>query len=324
MSYNFDTIPNRRGTNCEKYDYLNEIFGRDDLIPLWIADMDFEAMPELREAIIQRANHPVYGSGFRGDEYHNAIIGWIERHAGWRVRREWIEFTPGVVSGFTFAMRALTQVGDGVLIQTPVYHPFARMINANNRRVVCNQLKLLNSRYEIDFEDMDSKLAECKVFVLCSPHNPVGRVFTPEELLRMGELCRKHNVVIVSDEIHADLVFPNVKHTHIAQLSDDLANRTITLIAPSKTFNVAGLSTSVVIIPNDTLRRRFFVEFNKIHIDQGNIFGTVALTTAYTYGDKWLKECMEYVKGNYEFVKEFLAKHIPSVKVCEMEATYLL
>ncbi|MDD3108886.1 MAG: PatB family C-S lyase [Alistipes sp.] len=325
MKYNFDQTIIREGTDCEKFDARNEIFGRTDVIPMWVADMDFAVAPAITDAIKRRAEHPVFGYTMRCTAYWQSIIGWVQRHSGWALQPEWLDFSPGVVSGIVFALRAFTQEGDGVVIQPPVYHPFARQTRLNGRKVINNPLRQrADGCFEIDFEDLDRKLAQAKVFLLCNPHNPSGRVFTEEELRRMGELCIKHDVLIVSDEIHCDLVFKPYRHLHIAALSEELAQRTITLIAPSKTFNIAGLSTSVVIVPNPEIRKRLQQEFEKMHVDQGNIFGCVALQAAYSSCDEWLDEAMAYIEGNVRCVQHFLETHLPSVKMVHPEGTFLL
>ena len=325
MKYNFDEEIRREGTSCEKFDLRDEIFGRDDVIPLWVADMDFAAPPEVTEAIRKRAEHPVLGYSYRSDAYWNAIIGWVERHGGWKLRREWLDFTPGVVSGIVFALRAFTSEGDGVVIQPPVYHPFARQTRLNGRRVLENPLiQAGDGRFVVDFDDLDRQLSGAKALLMSNPHNPTGRVFTREELTRIGELCVKHDVVILSDEIHGDLVYKPHKHIHIAALDEAFARRTVTFTAPSKTFNLAGLSTSVAITPDAALRRRLQQEFNKLHADQGNIFGTVALEAAYTHGDEWLERLLEYLEGNIRYVTDFLHRKMPSVKCVPPEGTYLM
>lgn len=324
MRYNFDEIIDRRGTFCEKFDRNKEIFGREDVIPMWIADMEFATPRPVLEAIQRRAEHPVFGYSYRCDSYFNSIINWVERRAGWKVERKWIDFSPGIVSGIVFAIRAFTKEGDKIVIQPPVYHPFARQIKLNNRVVVNNPLALRNDRFEIDFEDLDLKLKGAKMFLMSNPHNPSGRVYTREELMRIGELCVKHDVLIVSDEIHSDLIYKPFKHTHIASISDAFAQRTITYIAPSKTFNIAGFSTSVVITPNDSIRRQLQHEFDKLHADQGNIFGTVALEAAYNHGDEWLDQLNEYIAGNIDYVLGFLRDKMPSVKCIRPEGTYLM
>ncbi len=324
MTYDFDRIAEREGTNCEKYDHRAEVFGRGDVIPLWVADMDFEAPPFVVEAMRRRLEHPVFGYTFRGDTFHDAVTAWIARRNGWTVEREWIDFTPGVVAGFTFAIRALTDQGDGVVIQPPVYPPFAQVVKANGRKVVDNPLKLNGGRYEIDFDDLDRKLAGARVLLFCNPHNPTGRVFSREELIRVGELCERHGVAVISDEIHSDLIQKPYRHTHLASLSPWLAEHTVTFVAPSKTFNLAGLSTSVAITPGDALRRRLRAELDRLHVAQGNVFGTVALEAAYTYGDEWLDQLNAYIGGNKDYVADFLACNLPSVGTFPLEGTYLM
>ena len=241
MKYNFDTVIPREGTFCEKYDLRQRIFGRSDVIPMWVADMDFASPPPVLEAIARRLQHPILGYSYRSDSYWQSIVEWVDRRNGWKIDPAWLEFVPGVVPGLVLALRAFTQPGDGVVIQPPVYHPFARQTRLNDRTVLNNPVRLVGNHYEIDFEDLDRKLAEAKVFLMSNPHNPTGRVFTREELTRIGELCVKHDVLILADEIHSDLVYRPHKHLHIASLDKRFADRTLTFIAPSKTFNLAGV-----------------------------------------------------------------------------------
>lgn len=324
MKYNFDEVISREGTNCEKFDARTQIFGRADVIPMWVADMDFAAPPAVVEAIRKRAEHPILGYSYRSDNYWQSIIGWVDRHSGWKIQREWLDFTPGVVSGIVYALRAFTEPGDRIVIQPPVYHPFARQIRLNDRVVVNNPLRETNGHYEIDFEDLDRKLAGAKVLLMSSPHNPTGRVFTREELTRIGQLCVKHDVLILSDEIHGDIVYAPQKFIHIASINETIAARTLTFIAPSKTFNIAGLSTSVSIVPNPILNQRLQEEYAKTHADQGNIFGAVALEAAYTHGDEWLEQLLQYLKGNVDYVCNFLQERIPSIHCVPPQGTYLM
>ncbi len=324
MKYNFDRTPSRKGSDCVKFDACPAVFGRGDVIPLWIADMDFEVAPCIIEAMRLRLEHPVFGYGLRNGGFYGAINGWLRERNGWEVQREWISFTPGVVAGFTFAIRALSEPGEGVVIQPPVYPPFAASIKSSGRRVVTNPLLRTDEGWQIDFEDLDRKLSDARLLLLCNPHNPTGRVFTREELERIGELCRKHNVVVISDEIHSDLIQKPYRHIHIASLSDDMAARTVTLVAPSKTFNIAGLSTSVAIVQDDSLRRRFRGQLESVHVDQGNIFGTVALEAAYTNGADWLEELIEYVGGNMDYVIGFLKENLQQIKTWRSQSTYML
>ena len=324
MKYNFDEVISREGTNCEKFDARAQIFGRADVIPMWVADMDFAAPSAVVEAIRKRAEHPVLGYSYRSDNYWQSIIDWVYRHSGWKIQREWLDFTPGVVSGIVYALRAFTEPGDHIVIQPPVYHPFARQIHLNDRVVVNNPLRETNGHYEIDFEDLDRKLTGAKVLLMSSPHNPTGRVFTREELTRIGQLCVKHDVLILSDEIHGDIVYAPQKFIHIASINETIAARTLTFIAPSKTFNIAGLSTSVSIVPNPILNQRLQEEYAKTHADQGNIFGAVALEAAYTHGDEWLEQLLQYLKGNVDYVCNFLQERIPSIHCVPPQGTYLM
>lgn len=324
MKYNFDEVISREGTNCEKFDARAQIFGRADVIPMWVADMDFAAPSAVVEAIRKRAEHPVLGYSYRSDNYWQSIIDWVYRHSGWKIQREWLDFTPGVVSGIVYALRAFTEPGDRIVIQPPVYHPFARQIRLNDRVVVNNPLRETNGHYEIDFEDLDRKLTGAKVLLMSSPHNPTGRVFTREELTRIGQLCVKHDVLILSDEIHGDIVYAPQKFIHIASINETIAARTLTFIAPSKTFNIAGLSTSVSIVPNPILNQRLQEEYAKTHADQGNIFGAVALEAAYTHGDEWLEQLLQYLKGNVDYVCNFLQERIPSIHCVPPQGTYLM
>ncbi len=324
MLYDFDRVIDRAGTGCEKVDNCPQVFGCGDLLPLWIADMDFATPDFVLDAIRRRLDHPVLGYTFRGPGFFEAATGWLARRGGWNVRPEWIDYSPGVVAGLAFALQTVTAEGDGVVIQPPVYPPFARVIKLNNRRVVDNPLVWNGSTYTIDFDDLDRKLATAKAFLMCNPHNPTGRVYTRKELQRIGELCVKHNVYIVSDEIHSDLVQKPYQHIHIASLGGEIAARTITLVAPSKTFNIAGLSTALAITSDDTLRRRFRHTCSKLHLDQGNIFGTVALEAAYRQGDEWLDQMNAYTGGNLDYVVDFLHKNIPSIGCYRPESTYLL
>lgn len=324
--YDFDTYIDRIGTDCEKYEDMKSVFGTDQVIPLWIADMDFATADFIVEAMERRMKHPIFGYTFRPQCYFDAIRGWVSRHSGWDIDTSWIAFSPGVVAGVTFGMLSCTKEGDGVVIQPPVYHPFGNTIRYNHRTVLNNPLiqDPATGEYRIDFDDLDQKLAQAKAFILCNPHNPTGRVFTREELLKIGELCKKHDVTIISDEIHCDFIFQPHEHIHIASLTEDLANRTITLIAPSKSFNVAGFSTAAAIIPNPERHAAYQAEVDKIHIENGNIFGSVALKTAYEQGDEWMRQLLEYLQGNVDFVYDFMTANIPSVHCYKPEATFLM
>jgi cystathionine beta-lyase len=323
-NYNFDTIPLRAGTSTLKYDARGEVFGNPDVIPMWIADMDFECPPAIGEAIRRRADHNIYGYDFGGEVCDASLIGWFGRRTGWEIQREWLRYTPGVVTGLGFAIRAFTAKGDGVVIQPPVYHPFRQMIEANGRRVVNNPLRLVGDRFEMDFDDLDCKLADAKAIILCNPHNPVGRVWREEELRQIGELCVKHEVTIIADEIHADLVFAPARHCHIASLDPRFAERTITFVAPSKSFNIAGLATSAAIITSERMRRIWDKEYDGTQVIGGTVFGHVALRAAYDLCEDWLEEALDYLKANIDHVRAYIRENIPQVGTFHHEGTYLV
>lgn len=322
--YNFDEIIDRTTSDCEKYGSIEKIFGSKNIIPLWVADTDFVSADFIVDAMRERLNHGIFGYTFRSAEYESAIQGWVKRRADWEIEPHWLAFSPGVVVGVTFAMLSCTTPGDGVLIQQPVYHPFAITTKANNRRVVNSSLINTTDGYRIDFEDFETKLKDCKAFILCNPHNPTGRCFTEQELRTMGELCVKHNVRIISDEIHSDFVYAPNRHIHIASLSSEIAEQAITFIAPSKSFNLAGLCTAVAISSSKRVLDEYKVEMHKIHMDNSNIFGIVALKTAYSLGDEWMDDSKSYLEGNIDYVLEFIAQNIPSIRCHKPEATYLL
>lgn len=324
MKYSFEKTISRDGTDSIKYEARSAVFGKEDVLSLWIADSDFPTPPFIVEAIQKRAAHPLYGYTFHGPKFGPSVRDWVKRRNDWEIDAEWVGFSPGVVTGFSIAIQALTEAGDGVLIQPPVYPPFAQMIRKNDRKVISNPLKWNGNAYEIDFDDFEQKIAQSKAFLMCNPHNPTGRAFTREELLRMGELCVKHDAYIISDEIHSDLIYQPHRHIHIASLSEELADRTISLIAPSKTFNVAGLASSATIIPNESLRRRFSVKGEVVGVSHGNIFGSVALVAAYEQGDEWLDAYLEQLQRNAAYVTDYIYRTIPSVKAYIPESTYLM
>ncbi len=324
FNYNFDTIPGRADTDTLKFDVRTELFGRPDVIPMWIADMDFECAPAIGEAIRERAGHNVYGYDFDGRHYAGSLTGWLERRSGWMLEPKWLRFTPGVVSGLGFAVKAFTSPGDGVVIQPPVYPPFKGMVEANGRRVVNNPLKPVGDSFEIDFDDLDRKLTGARAMILCNPHNPVGRVFTEDELRRVGELCVKHDVILISDEIHSDLVFAPHRQVHIATLDPRFAERTITFVAPSKSFNIAGLATSAGIIPSERMRADWDKEYDTTRVIGGTVFGLIAMRAAYGHCEDWLEELLIYLKGNIDYIRSFIAENIPAVRTLRQEGTYLM
>jgi cystathionine beta-lyase len=325
LAYDFDRVIERRGTDAVKWDGLQARFGVDDAIPMWVADMDFASPPCVVEALVERARHPIYGYTLRSDAYYEAVTGWLRRRHGWEVRREWLGHSPGVVSGLGLLVAALTEPGDRVIIQPPVYYPFTRVIQTWGRQVVHNPLRFDGQRYTMDFDDLERCAREgAKMLILCSPHNPVGRVWTREELTRLGEICLAHGVLVVSDEIHSDLVYPGYRHTPFASLSPAFAENSVTCLAPSKTFNLAGLNTSVLVIPNERLRAAFQASPVTSVTTGTNVFGATALIAAYTHGDAWLDALLAYLQESLAYLRDYFASHIPAIRVIEPEGTYLV
>ena len=324
MVYDFETIIDRTSKNSVKWTLMKRITGLDDLIPLWVADMDFTAPPEVVEALKERAAHPIYGYTAPTEGYHNGLINWLDRRHGWSgVEKDWILYTPGVVAGFSIAIQAYSQPGDKVVIQPPVYHPFKRQILSTGRQIVENPLKIVDGYYEMDFGDLAEKIDDrTKMIILCSPHNPVSRVWKREELEKLVKVCEEKNILIVSDEIHNDLILGEIKHTPTATISEDALQRTVTLVAPSKTFNLAGLTNANAIIPNKKLREAFRSQASK-GSGHGNIFGMVAQDAAYNRGEAWLEELLTYLRGNLKYLEEFIAEKIPGLKLYPLEGTYL-
>ena len=285
--------------------------------------MDFETPDFIRDAILERAKHPIYGYSIREDEYYQSIVGWLKRRHNWEIQKEWIVHSPGIVPALNFSIQTFTSPGDAVIVQPPVYFPFFMAIADHGRKQLTNQLLFDGQSYHINFEEFEQQAKQAKMFFLSSPHNPVGKCFTKEELRKMGEICLANDVLIVSDEIHNDLILPGFKHIPMADLSDELAEITITCIAPSKTFNLAGLATSSVIIKNEELRKKFKKTIADLHLGNGNIFGAVASQAAYTHGDQWLDELIEYLNSSFQLVDHFLKQEIPQLKLIKAEATYL-
>ena len=324
MAYDFETIIDRTSKNSVKWTLMKRMTGLDDLIPLWVADMDFTAPPEVVDALKERAAHPVYGYTVPTEGYYNGLINWLKKRHGWSgVEKEWILYTPGVVAGFSIAIQAYSQPGDKVVIQPPVYYPFKRQILGTGRQVVENPLKIVDGYYEMDFEDLADKVDDrTKMIILCSPHNPVSRVWKREELEKLVEICEEKDILIISDEIHNDLILGEIKHTPTATISEGALQRTVTLVAPSKTFNLAGLTNANAIIANKKLREAFRCQSSK-GSGHGNIFGMVAQDAAYNKGEAWLEELLTYLRDNLKYLKEFIDEKIPGLKLYPLEGTYL-
>jgi len=324
MKYDFDKLINRADTNCVKYDLRTQVFGNPDVLPMWVADMDFETPDFVRKAVIERAEHPVYGYHFKDRPYFESIAGWLKRRHQWEVPTEWMSFTPGVVCGFTMAVLAFTKPGDEIIIQSPVYPPFHHAVTSQGRKLVYNTLVDRGEGYEMNFDQLVEQAKTAKMLILCNPHNPVGRCWTRNELLFLGEICMKNNLLVISDEIHCDLVLPGYRHLPFASLDKEFAQRSITFHAASKTFNLAGLATSTAIIPNEGLRKVYTDFVSNLEAHLGNIFGKVATQAAMTQGDEWLAQLLDYVQGNIDYVSDFLTANLPKVKFHKPQATYMM
>lgn len=325
MSYNFDHVIDRRNTCSVKWDRVKEVFYSSDVLPMWIADMDFTAPGQVIDEIKKRAEHGAFGYTERPDSYYSAIINWLYARHQWKVEKGWIAYTPGVIPALNIAVKAFTEPGDRVLIQSPVYPPFFSAVVNNRRLLVNNRLRLVNGHYEIDFDDLEKKLAgNVKLFILCSPHNPVGRVWRKDELEHIGNMCGKYGIILVSDEIHMDIVYKGYKHIPAASLSEELAQRTVTCIAPSKTFNIPGLMTASVIIPNTGLLNRFSREIDILGIGMANVFGIVAAQTAYACGSQWLDGLLEYLEGNVNQAMSYFEENLPGIPAIKPEGTYMV
>lgn len=325
MQYNFDKVIDRFHTASVKWDEQEKLFGQKDLLPLWVADMDFQLPAPVLEAMRARVDHGIFGYTERPESYYEAVIGWMQRRHGWQIQKEWICYCPGVVPALSYLVQSFTKPGEKVMIQPPVYPPFSGVVTANGREVVENPLKYEDGRLTMDFDDMRSKMdPDVKLFILCNPHNPGGRVWTREELTELGNICMENNVMVISDEIHGDLVLKGHTHIPFASISEEFAQHSIVCTAPSKTFNMAGLQTSNIIIANEEWRNAFQHTLNILSLRLTNTFGVVATESAYRYGDEWLDQLLEYLQGNLAFLTSFIESRIPKIKVVQPEATYLV
>jgi cysteine-S-conjugate beta-lyase len=324
MAFDFDTVLDRRHTLSLKWDHCEAAFGLSDVIPMWVADMDFAAPPAVVEAVSRRAAHGAYGYASTPESFWESVIGWMRGRHGWDVDRRWLARAPGVVPAVSLCVHAYTQPGDGVVVQTPVYYPFFRAVEDNGRRLLRNPLVADGSRYRMDLAHLDALADEgARLLILCSPHNPVGRVWTRDELEQLGEVCERRNLLVLSDEIHMDLVLGGRRHVPFASLSASLADRTITCVAPSKTFNLASLNMSVVIASNASLLARYEARFEAAGLIIGSLFGTLALEVAYREGGAWLDGLLAYLEGNVDLVERFLAERVPAIRFVRPEGTYL-
>ena len=325
-NYNFDQIIDRKGSGDIKHDALKPRWGRDDLLPLWVADMDFATPPFIVDALRKRLEHPIFGYTTTPNELWQSIIDWQQRQHQWTVQRQWLSYIPGIVKGIGFVINVFTRPGEKVIIQPPVYHPFRLTPLANGREVVFNPLKRnAEGYYEMDFDNLEAVCDEqCKVFVLCNPHNPAGQTWAKETLQRLADFCYERNILVISDEIHADMALFGNRHTPFATVSQRAADISITFGAPSKTFNIAGIVSSFAIVPNAELRTKFFRWLAANELNEPTIFAPIATIAAFTQGDEWRKQMLKYIEGNVLFVEAYCKKHIPGVKPLRPQASFLV
>ena len=324
--YNFDEIIDRKGTSCVKYDGLKNAYqGKENLIPLWVADMDFATPDFIVEALKKRCEHPVFGYTFDDDEYYESIQTWLDYKYHWKTEREWISYIPGIVKGIGLAVQCFTQPGDKVIIQPPVYHPFRLVPTRMGREVVYNPLKLEDGVYKMDFEQLESLIdKDCKMLILSNPHNPGGIVWEKEALVKLAQICSAHGILVISDEIHAEMTYPQFRHHPFATVSEEAAACSVTFMAPSKTFNIAGIVSSYALVPDSRIREKFYSFLEAGELNAGTIFAFTATKAAYTYGAEWLQQMRSYVIENVNFVDEYLKKNIPQIKVYRPQASFLV
>lgn len=331
MTYDFDTVVNRLGTSASKWDGQSlqrkfKLEGREGYLPLWVADMDFRTAPHIVEALQSCAEHGIFGYAIHTDGYFEAVAWWMANRHGWSIQREWVTAVPGIVPALNFIVRALTEEGDNVIIQEPVYGPFRSTVTNNGRNPLNNALKYVGDRYEMDYEDLEEKAKDprTKLLILCSPHNPVGRVWHEEELRRLGEICQRHGVLVVADEIHQDFALPGFKHIGYATLGEAFEHQSVTCTAPSKTFNLAGLHTANLIVPDAEVAKKIRKEMTKSSIGESNVFGIAALEAAYSQaGAEWVDALVAYIDENLAFVERFVAAELPEARYVKPEGTYL-
>lgn len=325
MDYNFDEIIDRQKTDSIKYDLRKLIFGREDVLPMWVADMDFKTPDFIIESIKNRLNHPVLGYTLEPSGMDEAIMDWMKTRHGWHIRKEWIVSGPAVVPSMAVLVHAFSDPRDEIIVQKPVYFPFFRTITNHNRYILNNPLTNRNGRYEMDLDDLIKKITpRTKMIFLCNPHNPGGRVWREKELKALADICLENNILIISDEIHSDLVLFGNKHIPTASINEDISRNTITCMSSSKTFNTAGLASAYVIISNLKNRRIYKEKLNDFHLNIGNIAGLFAQEAAYRNGSEWLEQLLKYLEGNIDYLVDFMQKHLPSVKVMKPEGTYLV
>ena len=324
ITYNFDEIIPRRGTSCVKHDMLNEVFGTDDVLPMWVADMDFKTPDFIVDAVRNRCNHEVFGYTFAPDTYKMAVLNWMREHYHIETRWKHIHFIPGIVQGIAFVLQAFTNPGDKVLITTPVYPPFINVPHRSGRVFVSSPLKTVNGRFAIDYNDLEEKAKDCKVMILANPHNPGGTVWTKEELQKISEICYRQKVLVIADEIHADLTLPGFQHTSFSTVSEEALHNSITFIAPSKTFNMAGLASSVCYVPDADIKKQFFGFLDANELSLGTLFAYVAAEAAFAHGNEWRLQLLDYLQKNIDFTEQYLQQNMPEIKMMRPEASFLL
>lgn len=325
MSWNFDEPVARENTCCVKYDLRKEVFGTSEVLPMWVADMDFKTPGFIIDALKKRLNHEILGYSFRPGSYYGSIISWLKNRHNWQIEKEWICYSPGVVPSLNLCTLAFTRPGDSIIVQPPVYFPFFSAVENHGRNLVYNKLLEKDGKWTMDFGGLESLIdSGTKMIIISNPHNPVGRAWSEEELLRLASICLDRNILILSDEIHSDLILPGYSHHPIARLSDSIAEITVTCISPSKTFNLAGLSTSSVIISNPVLRKYFNSKIEHLSLGNGNIFGNTASEAAYSHGSEWVDELMHYINENVEYVTDYLGQMVPEITPVRPEATYMI
>lgn len=325
MSFNFNKIIDRTNNFSAKWSEMNKNFGSNDLLPMWVADMDFLTAPCIMEALKDRLEQGIFGYTTRPSSYNESIVNWLDNRFSWKIKKEWLMFSPAVITSISLLIQNLTQKNDKIMIQEPVYSPFHNIVELNERDLVISPLiKLDDGSYIMDYEDIEAKIKDVKIFILCNPHNPVGRVWTREELTRLGQICLKHNVIVISDEIHSDIILKNHKHTPFASISKEFCKNTITCMAPTKTFNLAGLQSSFLVMSNPYYYEVMDRAFSTLDIKRNNAFSLVATEAAYNYGEDWLDELIKYIEDNVDFAIEYIKTHMPKLKVKKPEGTYLL
>ena len=325
MSFNFNKIIDRTNNFSAKWSEMNKNFGSNDLLPMWVADMDFLTAPCIMEALKDRLEQGIFGYTTRPSSYNESIVNWLDNRFSWKIKKEWLMFSPAVITSISLLIQNLTKKNDKIMIQEPVYSPFHNIVELNERDLVISPLiKLDDGSYIMDYEDIEAKIKDVKIFILCNPHNPVGRVWTREELTRLGQICLKHNVIVISDEIHSDIILKNHKHIPFASISKEFCKNTITCMAPTKTFNLAGLQSSFLVMSNPYYYEVMDRAFSTLDIKRNNAFSLVATEAAYNYGEDWLDELIKYIEDNVDFAIEYIKTHMPKLKVKKPEGTYLL